>query len=287
MKANTIIGGIIIAILLASVIFAFASPIILGPLIRFEEEPKVTRTYSFTSDDAPGVDYINLNFTVKAGGIAVNFTDDSNLIYRFVFEQESGVVKPYIENVTAGNKLLVNVFAESGDVGVTFGNQFIYNGTLKLGVGGITAKLSKDANLEFFNLIVMYAGGVSVEIYDNASFDRLDIKANTGGIRLYVNSVNLERNSSISAEVEVGGIITDSLLLGSDLGCRLKGFADIGGIALNTVDFEKIKETFNEVEIRSNNYLTAPTRLEIEIFLGLGGAIISQQPSFTFPIGFG
>ncbi|MCP8309722.1 MAG: hypothetical protein H3Z53_11575 [archaeon] len=287
MKANTIIGGIIIAILLTSVIFAFASPIVLGPLIRFEEGPKVIRTYLLTADDVPEVDYVNLNFTVKAGGINVNFTDDSNLIYRFVFKQDQGVAEPYIENITVDNKLLVNVVTGSGDVGVTFGNHFIYNGTLEVGVGGITAKLSKDSNIEFFNLIAMYAGGVSVEVNDDASFDHLNIRANAGGIIMHIEAENLERNSSISARVEVGGVIIGSIPEGTSLGSRLRAIADIGGISLNPGDFIVIKETVNEVEIRTNNYLTAPINLDIEIFTGLGGSMINQPFFLAFPISFG
>ncbi|MCP8315863.1 MAG: hypothetical protein H3Z52_04545 [archaeon] len=286
MKANTIIGGIVIAILLASVVFAFASPIVLGPLIRFEEGPKVITTYSFTADQAPEVDYINLNFTVKAGGIDINFTDDSNLIYRFEFKQDQEVAKPLIENVTVDNKLLVNVFAESGDVKVTFGNNYIYNGTLSVSLGGITARLSEDSNIEYFDLATIYAGGVLVEVYDDASFDHLNIRVNAGGIMMRTEAKTLERNSSISARVEIGGAIIGSIPEGTSLGSRLRAFADMGGISLNSGDLIVIKETVNEVEIRTNNY-PALINLDIEIFTGLGGSMINQPFFFSFPISFG
>ncbi|MCP8307730.1 MAG: hypothetical protein H3Z53_01515 [archaeon] len=287
MRANTIIGGIIIAILLASVIFAFASPIVLGPLIRFEEDRnKVFRTYSLTDAEVSGVDYVSLNFTVKTGGIDVNFTDESNLIYRFVFKQDQGVAEPYIENVTVDNKLLVKVMAESGDVKVTFGNNYTYDGTLKVGLGGIVAKLSKDSNVEFFDLVTMYAGGVSVEVYDDTSFDHLNIRVNAGGIMMRIEAENLERNSSISARVEVGGVMIGSIPKGTSFGSRLRAFADIGGISLNRGDLTVIKETVNEVEIMTDNYPIAPTKLDIEIFTGLGGSLINQ-PLLTFPSSFG
>jgi|GEM_PF-683711 hypothetical protein len=287
MRANIIIGGMIIVILLASVIFTFASPTVLGPLIKFEEDKaKVTRTYSFTSDDAPGVDYINLNFTVKAGGIDINFTDDSSLIYMFVFKQDEGATKPSIENITFDSKLLVNVMAESGDVKVTFGNNYIYNGTLRVSLGGITVKLSNYSNIEFFDLAAVYAGGVSVDVEDDASFDHLNIRVNAGGIMMHIGAKTLEKNSSISARVELGGIVVDSIPKGTSLGSRLKAFADIGGIYLNPGNYTVISQTVNRVEIGTENYPTAPIKLDIELFTGLGGATINQPFFLAFPTSF-
>ena len=287
MKAKTVIGGIIFVILLTSVVFAFLSPIVLGPLIRFEEGVKVTRIYSLTSDKALGVDYVSLNFTVKAGGIDINFTDDSDLVYKFVFKQDQGVAEPFIENSTMDDMLLVNVFAESGDVKVTFGNNYIYNGTLRVNLGGISAKLSKDSNVSRLDLATVYTGGILVEVSNNASFDHLNIKVNTGGIIMRMQAEALERNSSIFARVEVGGVIIDSIPKGTSLGSRLRASADIGGISLNLGDFIPIKETVNEVEIWTNNYLVAPIKLEIDIFTGLGGSMINQPFFLTFPMGFG
>jgi len=286
MKVNTVIGGIIIAILLSSVIFAFASPVVLGPLIQFEEGPKVTRTYSFTADQAPEVDYVNLNFTVKTGGIDINFTNESDLIYRFEFKQDQGVAEPSIENITVDNNLLVNVFAESGDVKVTFGNNYTYNGTLRVSLGGITARLSEYSNIEFFDLATIYAGGVSVEVNDDASFDHLNIRVNAGGITMRIEAETLGRNSSISARVEIGGVMIGSIPKGTSLGSRLRAIADMGGISLNPGDLVVIEETVNEVEIRTSNY-PAPINLDIEIFTGLGGSMINQPFFLPFPYSFG
>lgn len=286
MKSNIIIGGIIITILLASVIFTFVSPIILGPLIKFEEDGnKVIRTYTLVAEDAPGVNHVNLNFTVKAGGIDINFTDDNNLIYKFIFKQDEEATKPKIENVTVDNRLLVNVVAESGDVKIIFGNSYIYNGTLKVSLGGITARLSNYSNIEFFDLTAIYAGGISVDIKDDASFDHLNIRVNSGGIMMRIEAKSLKKNSSISTRVELGGVTISSIPMGVNLGSRLRAIADIGGVNITPGNFSIIKQTVNEVEIRTNNYQTAPTKLDIEIFTGLGGSLINQ-PFFTLPASF-
>lgn len=287
MTAKTVIGGIVFVILLTSVIFTFLSPIILGPLIRFEEGAKVTKTYSLTGDKVPGVDYVNLNFTIQAGGIDINFTDDNDLVYRFVFKQDQGVAEPFVENSTVGNKLFINVFAESGDAKVIFGNSYIYNGTLKVGVGGITAKLSEDSNVSRFDLTTIYAGGVSIEVSNNSSFEHLNVGVNAGGIIMHLEAENLERNSSISARVEVGGIIIGSMPNGTSLGSKLRAFADIGGISLNPGDLIVLKDTMKEVEIMTDNYPLAPIRLDIDIFTGLGGSMINQPFFLPFPIDFG
>ncbi|MEM3709742.1 MAG: hypothetical protein QXL46_02410 [Nitrososphaerales archaeon] len=64
-----------------------------------------------------------MNLTVKAGGIDINFTNDSNLIYKSVFEQDEEAIKPNIENITVNSKLFVNVMAKSCDVKIIFGNR--------------------------------------------------------------------------------------------------------------------------------------------------------------------
>jgi hypothetical protein len=277
MRAKTIIGGIITIILLVSVIFTFMSPIVLGPFPTFEEDrAKIIRTYTLFASDAPGVEYVNLNFTIKTGGIDINFTNDSNLIYRFVFKQDEGATKPSIENITVNSELIVNVMVESGDVKVMFGNSYIYNGTLRVSLGRITAKLSNYSNIEFLDLAAIYAGGVSVNIKDGASFDHLNIRVNAGGIMMQIGAETLKKNSSISARVELGGVIIGSIPMGTELGSRLRATADIGGVSIAPGNFTVIKQTINEVEIRTNNYLIVPTKLDIEIFTGLGGSMINQ-----------
>ncbi|MGQ9719047.1 MAG: hypothetical protein ACUVWK_04320 [Nitrososphaerales archaeon] len=288
MRANTIVGGMIIAILLASVAYAFASPIISGPIFPTgDDKARVTIEHSLNSTQMPGISYVNLNFTLKSGGIEINFTDDVELIYKFVFRQDPIIGVPNITNTKLNGDLLVDVMAKSGDVRVTLGSNYIYNCNMSVGAGGVTATLSNSTNLGYLNLIVTYAGGISVDILDEASFDYLDMIVNTGGVRLHIDANNLEKNCSVYSEVTVGGIIVDSLLVGTDLGCRVRTSVDIGGIFLNTVDFTKIKESANEVEIISSNYPIASTKIDIDIFLGLGGGMVNENPFFTFPTGFG
>ncbi|MEM3382909.1 MAG: hypothetical protein QXL52_00405 [Nitrososphaerales archaeon] len=278
MKGNTITGGIIITILLTSIIFTFTSSIFLESPIKFGEDVSgVIRTYTLVSEDVPGAKHINLNFTVKAGRIYINFTDDSNLIYKFVFKQDKEAKRPNIENITFNNGLLVNVMAESGDIKITLGNNYIYNGTLRVGLGGITARFSNYSNIEFFDLSAIYAGGVLVDIEDGASFDNFNLRVNSGGITIQIKANSLKKSSNISARVELGGVIINSIPVGMNLGSRLRAIADIGGVSINPGNFSIIKQTANEVEIMTNNYLMAPTKLDIEIFTGLGGTLINKN----------
>ncbi len=288
MRANTVIGGIILAILLSSVVYAFVAPIISGPIIPiYVDGAKVRNVYSLNATQAPGVNYVDLNFTIKAGGLDINFTDDSNLIYKFVFEQDEGVAAPSITNVTVGNKLLVNVTADSGNVKAIFGNNYNYSGALRLGAGGISAVLSEDSNVDSLDLVVKYAGGLSVEILDNASFNHLNTRVNTGGIILSINATTLERNSTISSVVEVGGVIVDKLPNEPSLGIELTALVDLGGKTLNLDNYDIIIDTPNECKIRSTNYLTAPTKLDIDIFTGAGGVMINQPFFLNYPMPFG
>ncbi|MEM3437282.1 MAG: hypothetical protein QXP55_01945 [Nitrososphaerales archaeon] len=222
-----------------------------------------------------------MNLTVKAGGIDINFTNDSNLIYKSVFEQDEEAIKPNIENITVNSKLFVNVMAKSCDVKIIFGNSYICNGTIRVSLGGITARLSNYSNIEFLDLAIIYAGSVLVDVRDNASFDHLNIRVNTGGITMQIEAISLKKNPTISAGVELDGVIISSIPMGMDLGSKLRVTADMGGVSINLGNFSVIKQTASEVEIRTNNYLIAPTKLDIEIFTGRR---VVNKPTFLFTL---
>jgi hypothetical protein len=283
MNTQTIIGGIVIAILLISVVYAFVSPVVYKPPVP-EVPEKVISNYTLVRQQEPEVEYVNLNMTIKAGGFNITFSSDSNLIYHFKFEQDKNVTKPIVENRTLGNGLMVNVFAETGDLEATFGSNYLYNGTIKVGVGGLSLVLSKYSNVDNFDIVAMYAGGISLEVLDEASFNHLDLKATLGGIMMRVNASSLIKNCNITARVEVGGYMIEPISVGVDLGLKLAAFVDIGGIMLNPAGLQKVKEEVNEIEIRTLNYATATTKLDIEIFVGLGGAMINQSFLGTLPI---
>jgi len=283
MNAQTVIGGIVIAILLISAVYAFVSPVFYQPPMP-EVPEKVIRNYTCISQQHPEVEYVNLNMTIKAGGFNISFSSDSNLIYHFKFEQDKNATKPIVENTPQGNKLLVNVFAETGDLEATFGSHYLYNGTIKVGAGGISLVLAQYSNVDSFDIVAMYAGGISLEVLEGASFNHLNLKATLGGIMMRVNASSLMKNCNITAGVEVGGYIIEPISVGVDLGVKLAAFVDMGGIMLNPAGLQKVKEEANEIEIRTLNYATATTKLNIEIFVGLGGAMINQSFLGTFPL---
>jgi len=281
MTTREILGGIIIAILVIGLIYAAVSPIV-SPAVPVERKPVITEKTLY-STTVPGVTFVNLNLTIKGGGVEVNFTDDENLVYRLRFEQDANQTAPTVEYgiVTAG-VLPVNVFAESADLYATFGSDCTYNGTLRVGVGALSLVLSEHSNVENLDAIVMYAGGLSVEVLDDASFNQLNLKIVAGGLMLRVDANNLQKSGSISARIELGGVIVQPISVGSNLGVSLTAFADIGGISLTPGDFVVEKQTDTECKIRTTNYPASTTKLDIDIFLGLGGGMINQGITF-FP----
>lgn len=279
MRTQEILGGIVIAILVVGVIYAAVSPIVLPvvPPVFLEERKKVVTEKTLYSATVPGVTSVNLNLTIKAGGVEVNFTSDNNLIYKLRFEQDENVTAPIVEygSVTETGVLPVNVFAETADFYATFGSGCTYNGTLRVGLGGLSLVLGEDSHVDNFNAIVMYAGGLSVEVLENTSFNQLNLKIVAGGLRLRVDASNLQKSASISTRIEVGGFFIEPMSTGPNLGISLAAFADIGGITLNPGDFVVEEETGRECKIRTTNY-PASTNLDIDIFVGLGGGMINQ-----------
>jgi len=123
--------------------------------------------------------------------------------------------------------------------------------------------------------MVMYAGGLSVEVLDNASFNQLNLRMVAGGLMLRIDANNLQKSGSISARVELGAVMVEPISVGSNLGVSLAAFTDMGGIALNPGNFVVEKQTDRECKIKTTNY-PASTNLDIDIFVGLGVGMINQ-----------
>lgn len=281
MDARPIIGWIVIAFLLIGVVYAIVSPIAPIPEIPEVERGRVVREYSLDASQVSGIEYVDLKLALKIGGIDVNFTDDGDLVYGLRFRQNEGAAEPIIEYVRSNNRLLVSVTSEEGDLKASFGNRYLYNGTLKVGLGGINVVLSKNSNVESFDFDIMYAGGLSLEILGGASFDRLNFKATAGGLKLRIAAPSLRRAGSLSGRVELGGLMVEPVSVGSNIGVRIAALTDIGGVEVNPAGFELIKQTDEETEIRTSNYPTAETKLDIDFSVGLGGVLINTQ---LFPV---
>lgn len=273
MKTRLIIGGTVFAILLVGMTYAFILPII--HCAEVSQQANAITEYTLDSTQVPTVDYINLNITIKTGGLAVTFTNNSDKIYRLRFKQDENEAEPLVKHVIVDSKLFVDVLAENGELEATFGNRYMYNGTLKVEVGVLSTVLSEHSSVDRFNFIVAYAGGLSLEILEDASFNHLSLRATVGGVRLRVNAPSLRRSGSISARVEVGGFFIERISVGN-LGVKLAAFTDIGRIALNPAGFEVLKEAETACEIRTSNYLNAQSRLDINISVGLGLAVINH-----------
>ena len=285
MTTQEILGGIVIAILVIGVIFAAVSPIV-SPIVPpefLEERKPVITEETLGLATVPGVTLVNLNLTIKAGGVEVNFTSDDNLIYKFRFEQDENVTAPTVQYGSVSEGVLpVSVFAETADLYATFGSGCTYNGTLRVGVGGLSVVLSEDSHVDNFSAIAMYVGGLSVEVLDDASFNQLNLRIVAGALRLRVDANSLEKNGRISARIEVGVFFVEPISAGPNLGVSLLAFADMGGITLNPGAFVVEKETDRECRIRTTNY-PASINLDIDIFVGLGlGMINSPTPMPTF-----
>jgi len=274
MTTREILGGTVIAILVIGLIYAAVSPIV-SPAVPEERKPVITEK-TLLSATVPGVTFVNLNLTIKSGGVEVNFTNDDNLIYRLRFEQDENLTAPTVGygSVTAG-VLSVNIFAETADLYATFGSGVTYNGTLRVGLGALSLVLSEHSNIDNFNAIVMYAGGLSVEVLDDASFNQLNLRMVAGGLMLRIDANNLQKSGRISTSIELGGLFIEPISTGPNLGVHVTALADMGSIALNPGDFVVEKQTDRECEIRTMNY-PASTNLNIDIFVGLGVVMINQ-----------
>ncbi|WP_309493341.1 hypothetical protein [Candidatus Hecatella orcuttiae] len=279
-KGSPILGSVIIGLLLLSLAYTAAS---VYTAMGVERKPEAFREYALTKPRLVGeVVHVQFDMTVKRGGVNMSFVEDAGLLYKIIVKGNN-IPEPSISYTQMDGVLAVKVFAEEGEFEVILGSGQVYSLAVEVGVGGVSVRLTEDSTVDSLKLHVAYLGGTSLEALEGASFNRLELRANTGGIRLKVERPNLQENALVSARVEVGGIQLESFTLTPPAGGRLTALVDTGGIALNSRGFQVVKSTALESEIRTPGYEEAPTRLDVDLQVGVGGIAINQPYSLGFP----
>lgn len=278
MNANSVVGTLIIAILLGGVISMVAYPI----FVEFKPKPVEKKfVKEFSLSEVANVRKVNLNFLVKNGGFNLNFTAKP-LIYKFKFTSKKPL-SPIVNHTKIGDILNVYVFVNSSDVDIILGSKYVYSGNFTVFLGGGKITFSRYANVENFDFTVNI-GGLTVNIFDNPSFNNLNIKILSGGVMLNVKTPALQKNSTVNVEVGNGGIIVQPVTVSNIVGCKIKGYVGVGGITLEPLYFAVVKKTGTECEIKTKNYEEAKTKLDIGLSVGVGGIILNKQFPFKgFP----
>lgn len=292
--ARTIFGGVFVVILFIGVVYAAVSPV-LQPIIfpRFEipglgvEGETVVDTYSLVkgTNVSDTVKFVNLNVSMKFGGINLLFSADPNLASGVSFERSVDASEleagPPVES-DGGQVLQVDLYGESGGLNVTLGNSYQYNGTFGLRIGGVVIELGRYANVSKFAVFIKYFGGLTLNINSGASFEQIDLSVDIGGLMLTVDADSLKSDGVINAGVNIGGFIMDVDVDTGEVGVSLDATVDIGGLTVNHEDFEgQVSERSCSVE--TEGYTGAVYKLDIKAAIGLGGGTLQKTLPYGFP----
>lgn len=292
--ARNIVGGAFVAILFIGVVYAAVSPV-LQPIIfpGFEipwlgaEGEKVVERYSLVKETnvSDTVKFVDLNVSVKFGGINLLFSNNPNLACGISFERSvnaSELEIGYVES-DGGQVLQVDLYGESGGLNLTLGNSYQYSGTFGLRIGGVMMELGQYANISKFAVFIKYVGGLNLKINSGASFEQVDLSVDIGGLQLTVDADSLKSDGVINAGVNIGGFSMGVDVDTSEVGVSMDATVDIGGLTVNHEDFEgQVSE--RSCSLKTVGYAGATHKLDVKVTVGLGGGTLQKGAQYGFLI---
>jgi hypothetical protein len=292
MIARATLGGIFVAILLVGIFYAALSPILQPIALPRIQMPwsavgtGVIEQYSLVkgTNVSSAVRFVNLNATVKFGGILVLFSNDPNLVLKAVFEHGPSASELDANSAPDGSdSLQANTYGATGSLNLTLGSSCQYGGSLNLRFGAVTMQLDQYSNIGKLAIKINYVGGVLLNVTSGASFEQLDLSMDVGGLQLNVNAENIERSGTITTNVNMGGVIVNAAVNTAHVGMSIEADVDTGGLTVDQTYFEGTVSN-THCSVKTHDYASANTKLDVRASIGAGGGII--QPSTSYVPGF-
>ncbi|MBS7633384.1 hypothetical protein KEJ15_07210 [Candidatus Bathyarchaeota archaeon] len=153
-SARTILGEVFVAILLIGGVYAAVSPVLQPfrfPEIRLPwiitEEDGIVDRYSLIREinASSSIKYVTLNVSVKFGALNLQFLDTPSLVCEASFRRNismSALNTSYTE--TSGEHAAVGLHGEVGELNLTLGKNYQYDGVLDVRIGGMVAELGEN-----------------------------------------------------------------------------------------------------------------------------------------------
>jgi hypothetical protein len=271
------IGGIIIIIILLLSLVAAAYSMIMVP--QHQQEETITNNYTLSDADMAGVNRVNLNYNGNTTGLGMKFQNKSDNLYNITIDRDKGTKEPNVTYTRNGDVLDVNITLDEGNANINLGNRCTYNTTIYNKIGGFGVLLDNQAKLDNLNVTQQYMGGGMLLLGD-ATFNRTVLNTNLGGFMIKALPGRMKSGGNITTNVQIGGV-TLEIPAADNLGYRVRGTYDIGGMLFTTEEFNVLVNTTNTTEIETKNYQSKSIKLNIENILGVGSVNINM---FSFPI---
>lgn len=296
MLARTVMGGVFIAILFLGIVYAAVSPT-LQPIALprfnipgfaggfggiFERYALVKGTN--VSED---VKLVSLNATVRFGAIAVAFSNEPNLALRAVYEHGANASELEANLTTVSADVIqVSLYGDTGGLNLTLGSGCQYDGDLGMRFGVAIMELGQYANVSRLAVKIRYAGGVVLNVTSGASFEKLDLNVDLGGVQLNTNAEQLGRSGTINMNVNMGGFIMGVDVNTASVGVSLEADVDVGGLMIDHEGFTG-NGTQTHYSGKTVGYGVAEAKMDVVVVVGAGGGILQHQSAQLKLPGFG
>jgi hypothetical protein len=290
--ARTVIGWVFVAIMVIGVIYAAVSPS-LQPIVFpkvalpwFAQATGASDYYSLVkgTNVSQIINYVNLNTSVRFGAISVAFSDDPSLAVGVRFDRGQNASALEISQAVEDQVLNVSMYGEAGALNLTLGRSLQYNGSLNVRIGAATIKLDQYANVSKLEVKIEYIGGIVLDVHSGASFEKLDLAVDLGGIILNMDADHVAKDGAIDLSTNIGGVLMGiNVINTSQVGVSLEGTVDMGGITTNNSQFTGTTSN-THCSLKTTNYYSADKKIDIEARTGLGG--ITLQPATQNMPGF-
>jgi hypothetical protein len=288
--ARIIIGEAFIAVLALAIIYAAVAPTLQPlafPQIQIPWLPTEgnmeNETYTLIkgTNVSQNTNFVNLNITIKFGGIYIVFSDSTNLAFEVLFQHTSNATDLQASYSQNGQNLQVNAYGETGGLNITLGRSCQYNGTLDIRIGALLMTLGQNTNISRFAVDIRYAGGIALTINSGASFEQLDLDTDIGGLQLNVQATSLGRSGTINTRINIGGLSMGVDVNTSLVGVSFDATVDVGTLTVDQTGFiGSVSST--HCSVHTGGYSDAINKLEVKANVGLGG-ITLQRTIQSFP----
>lgn len=283
--ARIVLGEIFVAVLVLAVIYAAVAPILQPVTFPQSQTPgfagtgnMVIERYSLIagSNVSVIVNSVDLNVSMKFGGIYIIFSNRTDLAFEAVFQHAQNTSQLQADYAQVARQLHVDAYGDTGALNLTLGRNYQYRGSVNIRVGGLVTKLGSNTNIQTLAVNIKYIGGAFVTVSDGASFQRLDFNMDVGGVQLNVDAKNLGRNGLITTKVNIGGLSMGVNVDTAQVGMNLTATVDTGGISVNHPSFTgQVSST--HCMVQTPGYGSATSQLDVQADIGLGGASLTQM----------
>jgi hypothetical protein len=201
-------------------------------------------TFAFHADVGNTTGPVLLDVKLEAGGLTLQFVDNSSLLYRMSVEVQNSTLQQFgAPAVTfAGNKIALDYTAAGVSVTLGTGVRYAIHGNVT--AGGISATLDHGARLANMSL-TSSAGGITVAM---------------------TNQIVVNGSVPVALHTDAGGI-TVNVGLPTGIGGSFVGSVTAGAISVNAPSWTKIAQNHYE----TSNYGAASDKVTITASTTSGG----------------